>query len=151
MSTPTDDLRAWAMTRMRQRGLSHAQLALRCGVDRSTVTRFLSGDRRPTLDTAVRIMDVLYDTSCVPPEARLRGLVSGPGRVAAALRTDPLLAASHVEPLMRQYLDRRIASVGEQVGRDDRHRWAATTPGVLEAELGRAAGQQFPPLSADPR
>lgn len=107
MSTQIDDLRAWALLRMRQRGLSHAQLALRCEVDRSTITRFLRGDRRPTLAVATRIVDALYDTTCVPPIEQIRGLLAGPERVEAALRADPLLDPTHVDVLMSQYRERR--------------------------------------------
>lgn len=96
---------------MRQRRLSHAQLALRCGLDRSTITRFIRGERRPTFDVALRIVDALYDTSCVPVVEQMRGLLAGPERVAAALKADPLLHPTHVDLVMRQYLERRAASI----------------------------------------
>ena len=94
---------------MRQRNLSHGQLAQKCGLDRSTVTRFLGRERRPTLDVAMRIVDALYDTSCTPLVDQMRDLVAGPKRVEAALRSDPLLHATHVDVIMRQYLERRAA------------------------------------------
>lgn len=104
-----DDLRAWTLLRMRQRSWSHAQLALRCGLDRSTITRFLRGERSPTFDVAIRIVDALYDATCVPPIEQMRGLLAGPERVEAALRSDPLLHSAHVDVLMRRYLERRAA------------------------------------------
>jgi len=109
MSTRIDDLRTWTQLRMRQRGLSHAQLALRCNLDRSTITRFLRGERSPTMEVAIRMMDALYDTSCVSPYDQMRGLLAGPERVEAALRADPLLHPTHVDVLMRQYIERRAA------------------------------------------
>ena len=107
MGTQIDDLRAWTQLRMRQRNLSHAQLALRCGLHRSTVTRFLGMERRPRFDVAMRIVDALYDPTCIPLVEEMRGLLSGPERVEAALRSDPLLHPIHVDALMRQYLGRR--------------------------------------------
>lgn len=67
MDTPTDVFRAWMATRMLERRLSHAQLALRCGVDRSTITRLIRGERRPTLDLAVAIVTVLGNASVPVP------------------------------------------------------------------------------------
>jgi len=109
MGTQTDDLRVWTQLRMRQRNLSHAQLALKCGLNRSTVTRFLGMDRRPTFDVAMRIVDALYDTTCIPLVDQVRDLVAGPERVEAALRSDVLLNPTDVNAIMSQYLERRAA------------------------------------------
>ncbi|MDQ3690884.1 MAG: helix-turn-helix domain-containing protein [Chloroflexota bacterium] len=109
MGTQTDDLRAWTQLRMRQRNLSHAQLALKCGLDRSTVTRFLGKDRRPRFDVAMRIVGALYDSTCIPLVDQMHDLLAGPERVEAALRSDPLLHPAHVDEIMRQYFERRAA------------------------------------------
>lgn len=143
MSTQIDDLRAWTQLRMRQRGLSHAQLALRCGLDRSTITRFLRGERSPKLEVATRIMDALYDTSCVSPHDQMRGLLAGPERVEAALRSDPLLHPTHVEVLMRLYAERRAAPA--IAPRDDRHRSAIAAPVTqIPDSAGTEVGQPTP-------
>lgn len=109
MGTVIDDFRAWTELRMKQRRLSHAQLALKCGIDRSTVTRILRGTRRPTLDVAVRIVNALSDPTNVAAIDQIRHLATAPERVEAALRSDPLLDPMHVDALMRQYLERRAA------------------------------------------
>jgi len=127
MSTQIDDLRAWALLRMRQRRLSHAQVALSCDLDRSTITRFLRGDRSPSLEVALRIMDALYDQACTPPMERMRGLLAGPERVETALRIDPLLDPVHVDVLMRQYFERRTARLPIS---DDRHQSDHEAPSV---------------------
>jgi len=114
MSTQIDDLRAWAVLRMRERRLSHAQVALSCDLDRSTITRFLRGDRSPSLEVALRIMNALYDQACTPPMERMRGLLAGPERVETALRIDPLLDPVHVDVLMRQYFERRYSRTSGQ-------------------------------------
>ncbi len=78
MDTPTDVFRAWMAARMLERRLSHAQLALRCGVDRSTITRLVRGERRPTLDVAVAIITVL-DDACLPtPLVEIMRVVGSP-------------------------------------------------------------------------
>lgn len=66
---PSDLLRAWLIERVRDRNLSHAQLALRSGVDRSTIGRVLSGSRKPSFDTAVQLIRAL-DGSVLPDYLR---------------------------------------------------------------------------------
>lgn len=75
MDTPTDVFRAWMAARMLERRLSHAQLALRCGVDRSTITRLVRGERRPTLDVAVAIIIVLDDAYLPTPLVEIMRVV----------------------------------------------------------------------------
>ena len=143
MSTQIDDLRAWALSRMRHRRFSHAQVAQRCGLDRSTITRFLRGDRSPSLDVALRIMDALYDQACTPPMERLRGLLAGPERVETALRIDPLLHPTHVDVLMRMYAERRAAPAISS--RDERHRSAIEAPVMrITDNAGTEVGQPTP-------
>jgi len=94
MNTPTDVFRAWMAARMLERRLSHAQLALRCGVDRSTITRLVRGERRPTLDVAVAIITVL-DAACLPtPLVEIMRVVGSPARDTEA-RDDRHQIANH--------------------------------------------------------
>jgi transcriptional regulator with XRE-family HTH domain len=53
------DFRGWLRTAMRERGVSQRALAMRTGVSHSTISRLLSEDRTPSLDTAVAIIRVL--------------------------------------------------------------------------------------------
>jgi transcriptional regulator with XRE-family HTH domain len=94
MDTPTDVFRAWTAARIQERRLSHAQLALRCGVDRSTITRLLRGERRPTLDIAVAIITVL-DDACLPtPLVEIMRVIGSPARNPEA-RDDRHQSANH--------------------------------------------------------
>lgn len=54
-----DDFAAWLEERMEQRGMSQRMLALRAGVSHSSVSRLLSGDRSPSLPTALALLRVL--------------------------------------------------------------------------------------------
>ena len=53
------DFRGWLRAAMRDRGMSQRALAMRTGVSHSTISRLLSEDRTPSLDTAVAIIRVL--------------------------------------------------------------------------------------------
>lgn len=80
---PSDLFRIWLIERVRNRNLSHAQLALRSGVDRSTIGRILAGSRRPSFDTAVQLIRTL-DGSALPD--CLQGGVSPPEAEAPSSR-----------------------------------------------------------------
>ena len=54
-----DDFAAWLQESMTQRGMSQRMLALRAGVSHSSVSRLLSGDRSPSLPTALALLRVL--------------------------------------------------------------------------------------------
>jgi len=79
---------------MLERRLSHAQLALRCGVDRSTITRLVRGERRPTLDVAVTIIIVLDDASLPTPLGEIMRVVGSPA-LNPESRDDRHLFANH--------------------------------------------------------
>lgn len=49
----------WLRLRMEQRGYSQRWLALRAGVNHSTLTRLLAEDRVPTLNTAQKLAAIL--------------------------------------------------------------------------------------------
>lgn len=102
-TTPSDQLRAWLQRHAVSRGLTHAQLALRSGLDRSTVSRFLHGDRSPTLDTAVRLMRSVDPDGLPPDLARMLEVTDPETRVERALRDDARLTESHIGDVMRLY------------------------------------------------
>lgn len=100
---PTDLFRAWLASRIAARGFSHGQLALRSGIDRSTVGRILNGERRPTLDTAVRLVGAL-DADAMPHLFVRLGRLGDPAiRVEHAVRDDPHLSDANAAKLLRCY------------------------------------------------
>jgi transcriptional regulator with XRE-family HTH domain len=102
----------WLRRQMRERRMSQRQLAVLSGVDHSTISRLVRGDRVPSLATATRL-------------ARALGRVDGDGdgfayfarlpeetvlpttRVEMALRGDDEINDDDVRSLMIAYLDAR--------------------------------------------
>jgi hypothetical protein len=50
---------AWLRERMTERGMTQRMLAMRSGVDHSTISRLLCEDRQPQLLTALALLSVL--------------------------------------------------------------------------------------------
>ncbi len=53
------DFAGWLRDAMAARGMSQRMLAMLTGMDHSTISRLASGDRVPTLDTALALIRVL--------------------------------------------------------------------------------------------
>ena len=99
----------WLALQLRMRRLSHEQLARRSGVHRSTITRLVNGQRRPTLETARRLVAALGGAA----EAAILGTTPGAdatdpiARVERALRGDRQLSDDGLRRVMRAYLAAR--------------------------------------------
>ncbi len=92
--------------------MSQRQLALQSGVDHSTISRLIKGDRMPSLGTATKLARGLRE---------IRDEAEGPGyfatvsarqilpttRVEYALRGDELLTEGDVRELMQAYITLR--------------------------------------------
>lgn len=105
---------------MRQSRLSHAQLAHRSGVHRSTISRLLSGERQPSFEAATRLAGALGSNG--EPDSPWLLAMGHPSlepvaRVERALRADELLDDGHVRHLMRTYLGIRGTPSSRAVGR----------------------------------
>ena len=104
---------AWLALQLRMRRLSHEQLARRSGVHRSTITRLVSGQRRPTLETARRLASVLGGGTRDDPVGaaayfgRLGADMDPVARVERALRGDQQLTDDGLRRVMRLYLQAR--------------------------------------------
>ena len=108
--TSTDHFREWLAERARIRSLSHAQLAMRCGIDRSTVSRIMKGNRQPTLDTAIRLLRVLEDRNTPPTFASVARAADPTFRLGRVLHDDPLLSAAQCAELLQRYREMRNTS-----------------------------------------
>ena len=102
----------WLRRQMRERRMSQRQLALLSGVDHSTVSRLLSGERVPSLATATRLARSLGrvdgDGDAFAYFARLpEETVFPTTRVEMALRGDDEINDDDVRSLMSAYLDAR--------------------------------------------
>ena len=92
--------------------MSQRQLALQSGVDHSTISRLIKGDRMPSLGTATRLargLREIHDESDGPAYfATLSSRAVLPTtRVEYALRGDESLTEADVRELMQAYISAR--------------------------------------------
>ena len=111
--------REWLALQLRARRMSLRQLALRSGVNVSTVSRIVRGERRPTLRTAVRLARVVRDTADESSATRFFGSLTpeslDPVReVERALRADDELDDADVRRVMKVYLGARRSTSHNQ-------------------------------------
>ena len=102
----------WLRGQLKEKKMSQRQLALQSGVDHSTISRLIKGDRMPSLGTATKLARGLRE---------IRDEAEGPGyfasvssrqvlpttRVEYALRGDELLTEGDVRELMQAYITLR--------------------------------------------
>ena len=124
MTSETDgdeQFRTWLRRELRSRRMSVRQVAQRSGLSPSTISRVLASERRPSLRTAVQIMQALDGGSMHTTSLyRVGALRSGPdaaGGVERALRADGELSEDEIRRVMSLYLSIR------------RGDWAARRPG----------------------
>jgi transcriptional regulator with XRE-family HTH domain len=102
-----DQFREWLRRQLRARRMSGRQLAVHSGVSASTVSRVVRGDRQPSLQTALRLAQVLRSAGDeFDPAVNLGAMVNrvdAPTEVERALRGDPRLAEADVRRIMLTY------------------------------------------------
>jgi transcriptional regulator with XRE-family HTH domain len=103
----------WLRAQLKARKMSQRQLAQQSGVDHSTISRLLRGDRTPSLGTATKLargLRELQDDGDTPQYFGLTG--SAPAhptaRVEYALRSDDLMSEPQVRQVMEYYLALRM-------------------------------------------
>jgi len=149
----------WLRTQLKAKKMSQRQLAQQSGVDHSTISRLIRGDRMPSLGTATKLargLRELRDDSDAP--LYLGTVASGSSnptaRVEYALRADELLSEPQVRQIMEYYLAVRMRRFGRtfqptdpsersrDLGHEPADRSALrTAPGsVRSVRVGAAAG-----------
>jgi transcriptional regulator with XRE-family HTH domain len=111
---------SWLRSPLKEKKMSPRQLALQSGVDHSTISRLIKGDRMPTLGTATKLargLREIRDESDGPAYfASLTGRQLLPtARVEYALRGDDALNEGDVRDLMQAYIavrNRRLRDNG---------------------------------------
>src|SRR5512141_1782879 len=98
---------------LKAKKMSQRQLAQQSGVDHSTISRRIRGDRMPSLGTATKLARGLREIRDDADAAAALGVVSvGPqnptARVEYALRADEALSEPQVRQIMEYYLAVRI-------------------------------------------
>ncbi len=128
----TDNGRAfneWLRAQLKAKKMSQRQLAQQSGVDHSTISRLIRGDRMPSLGTATKLARGLREIREDSDTSTALGVVSvGPqnptARVEYALRGDESLTEPQVRQIMEYYLAVRV------------RRFARTYTSVGAAEAG---------------
>ena len=111
---------AWLRSQLKEKKMSQRQLALQSGVDHSTISRLIKGDRMPSLGTATKLARGLREiTDEAEGPAYFASLnnrqVLPTTRVEYALRGDDTLTESDVRELMQTYIavrTRRLRASG---------------------------------------
>ena len=111
---------SWLRGQLKEKKMSQRQLALQSGVDHSTISRLIKGDRMPSLGTATKLargLREIRDESDGPAYfASLNSRAVLPTtRVEYALRGDDSLTEADVRELMQAYIAiraRRIRNGG---------------------------------------
>jgi transcriptional regulator with XRE-family HTH domain len=106
----------WLAAELRAQRLSQRALAVRSGVDHSTIARILRGDRIPSLVTATRIVEALGTHVGSEILADQGADTSSVGRARDALTADPALNEVDVAAVMRLYLRVRNRRSGQRGG-----------------------------------
>ncbi len=107
----------WLRAQLKAKKMSQRQLAQQSGVDHSTISRLIRGDRMPSLGTATKLargLRELRDDGDMP--AYLPFVTSGTtnpvARVEYALRSDDVLGEAQVRQVMEYYLAVRMRRFG---------------------------------------
>ncbi len=103
----------WLRAQLKAKKMSQRQLAQQSGVDHSTISRLIRGDRMPSLGTATKLARGLREIREDSDTSAALGVVSvGPqnptARVEYALRADEGLSEPQVRQIMEYYLAVRL-------------------------------------------
>src|SRR5450830_386179 len=107
----------WLRAQLKTKKMSQRQLAQQSGVDHSTISRLIRGDRMPSLGTATKLARGLREIRDDADATQYLGFVSaGPtnptARVEYALRADESLSEPQVRQVMEYYLAVRMRRFG---------------------------------------
>jgi transcriptional regulator with XRE-family HTH domain len=111
------DFNEWLRAQLKAKKMSQRQLAQQSGVDHSTISRLIRGDRMPSLGTATKLargLREIRDDADAPQYlgAVALGTVNPTARVEYALRADDVLSEAQVRQVMEYYLAVRMRRFG---------------------------------------
>jgi transcriptional regulator with XRE-family HTH domain len=117
----------WLRAQLKAKKMSQRQLAQQSGVDHSTISRLIRGDRMPSLGTATKLARGLRELRDDADTPAYLGLVSTTttnptARVEYALRADELLSEPQVRQVMEYYLAVRMRRFGRAFQPDRQER-----------------------------
>jgi transcriptional regulator with XRE-family HTH domain len=120
---------SWLRGQLKEKKMSQRQLALQSGVDHSTISRLIKGDRMPSLGTATKLargLREIREESDGPAYFATQGArqLQPTARVEYALRGDDLLSEADVRGLMQTYIalrGRRLRDGNNGADREPAH------------------------------
>jgi len=141
----------WLRTQLKAKKMSQRQLAQQSGVDHSTISRLIRGDRMPSLGTATKLARGLRELREDADTTQYLGLVATgtstnpTARVEYALRADELLSEAQVRQIMEYYLAVRMRRYGRSFQPTENppsnnERGGDRTPAGSVSETSAAAG-----------
>ncbi len=103
----------WLKAQLKAKKMSQRQLAQQSGVDHSTISRLIHGDRMPSLGTATKLArglrEIRDDAEAPQYLSSVASGTSNPtARVEYALRADEVLSEPQVRQVMEYYLAVRM-------------------------------------------
>jgi transcriptional regulator with XRE-family HTH domain len=107
----------WLRAQLKAKKMSQRQLAQQSGVDHSTISRLVRGDRMPSLGTATKLARGLRELNDDADGPQYLGLMNAAvqhptARVEYALRSDESLTEPQVRQVMEYYLAVRMRRLG---------------------------------------
>ncbi len=148
----------WLRAQLKAKKMSQRQLAQQSGVDHSTISRLIRGDRMPSLGTATKLARGLRELRDDADTPQYLGLVASgstnpTARVEYALRSDELLSEPQVRQIMEYYLAVRMRRYGRAYPSDPAGSGERTTERGMTSAQGRVSGTVAPsgPSGQTPR
>jgi transcriptional regulator with XRE-family HTH domain len=143
---PPRSFNSWLRGQLKEKKMSQRQLALQSGVDHSTISRLIRGDRMPSLGTATKLARGLRELRDDADTPQYLGLVAAgntnpTARVEYALRADELLSEPQVRQIMEYYLAVRMRRYGRSIQPSEVNSGADRAP---ERTAGRTATSAAP-------
>jgi transcriptional regulator with XRE-family HTH domain len=107
----------WLRAQLKAKRMSQRQLAQQSGVDHSTISRLIRGDRMPSLGTATKLArglrEIRDDSEAPQYLGAVTGVTTNPtARVEYSLRADDVLTEPQVRQVMEYYLAVRMRRFG---------------------------------------
>jgi transcriptional regulator with XRE-family HTH domain len=130
----------WLRAQLKAKKMSQRQLAQASGVDHSTISRLVRGDRTPSLGTATKLARGLRELRDDADAPQYLGLVSSgatinpAARVEYALRADDALGEPQVRQIMEYYLAVRMRRFARPVAPT-----TAARPGLPDRPMARTS------------
>src|SRR5512135_719138 len=154
----------WLRAQLKAKKMSQRQLAQQSGVDHSTISRLIRGDRMPSLGTATKLARGLRELRDDADAPQYLGTIASTSqnptaRVEYALRADELLSEPQVRQVMEYYLAVRMRRFGRafQPAESDRmgdrtteHLEHLTSPGQRPSLPPSPGRPSFPPSPGRP-